>query len=262
MINWHRLFGLAVTDFFADSLYVVELEKDLSLRQQFLDVVILKKQPGTFAGRLPDGLDNLAEHNLLSYKSFQEPLDDWTLDELLGHFVNYRKQVSSARSALLSKNAFRLYGVSTRFPQKLADQVALTQRQAGVYEVRWGTTQLRVIVLREVLQAERNALWLLFSGLREQVAYGATQYQTQATDRSTILNQLFEKYQLEGLNMPYTMEDFRRDYVRDHLDLLTPEEILQRLPMKEVLQQLPVEELKAYLAQLERQSDQDKDSED
>ena len=126
MINWHRLFGLAVTDFFADSPYVVELEKDLSLRQQFLDVVILKKQPGTFSGRLPDGLDNLAEHNLLSYKSFQEPLDDWTLDELIGHFVNYRKQVSPVRSALLPKAAFRLYGVSTRFPQQLADQVPLT----------------------------------------------------------------------------------------------------------------------------------------
>jgi len=39
-------------------------------------------------------------------------------------------------------------------------------------------------------------------------------------------------------------------------------EILQQLPMKEVLQQLPVEELKAYLAQLEKQSEPDKDSED
>ena len=112
---------------------------------------------------------------------------------------------------------------------------------------------------------------LLFSGLREQVAYGAAHYQPQVTDTSTILNQLFEKYQLEGLNMPYTMEDFRRDYVRDHLDLLTPEEILQRLPMQEVLQQLPmqevlqqlpVEELKAYLAQLEQHAEQDEEPKD
>ena len=49
--------------------------------------------------------------------------------------------------------------------------------------------------------------------------------------------------------MPYTMEDFRRDYTRDHLDLLTAEEILQRLP---------TERIKAYLAQLEKQSDRDK----
>jgi hypothetical protein len=49
------------------------------------------------------------------------------------------------------------------------------------------------------------------------------------------------------------MEDFRRDYRRDHLGLLTVEEILQ---------QIPAEKLKAYLAQLERQPDQDKDKQD
>jgi hypothetical protein len=69
MIDWHRLFGLALTDFFTHSPFVVELEKDLSLKQQFLDVVILRKQPGEFEGPLPDGLDNLAEHNLLGYSA-------------------------------------------------------------------------------------------------------------------------------------------------------------------------------------------------
>jgi hypothetical protein len=58
------------------------------------------------------------------------------------------------------------------------------------------------------------------------------------------------------------MEDFERDYIREHLGVLTVEEILQLPPMKEVLQRLPVEELKAYLAQLEKQLAQDKDSED
>ena len=134
MIHWHRLFGLALTDFFTDSPYIVELEKDLSLRQQFLDVVILRKQPGALTQQLPDGLDTLADHNLLSYKSLHEPLDSWTLDELLGHFVNYRKQVSP-RGSLFPKAAFRLYGVSTRFPQKLAEEVALLSSQPGVYDV-------------------------------------------------------------------------------------------------------------------------------
>ena len=47
MINWHRLFGLALTDFFTESAWVVELEKDLSLKRQLLDVVILRKEKGT-----------------------------------------------------------------------------------------------------------------------------------------------------------------------------------------------------------------------
>jgi DNA-binding transcriptional MerR regulator len=67
------------------------------------------------------------------------------------------------------------------------------------------------------------------------------------------LNQLFANYQVEGITMPYTMEDFRRDYTRDHLELLTAEEILQRLP---------TEKIKAYLAQLEQQSDRDKKDKD
>jgi len=37
MIQWHRLFGLALADFFSGSPFVVELEKDLSIKQQFLD---------------------------------------------------------------------------------------------------------------------------------------------------------------------------------------------------------------------------------
>src|SRR6267154_2782725 len=70
--DWHRLFGLILTDFFTGSPFHVELEKDLSLKKQLLDVVVLRKGPGRFTGRLPDGLDNLATHNLITFKSHQE----------------------------------------------------------------------------------------------------------------------------------------------------------------------------------------------
>jgi hypothetical protein len=36
-MNWHRLFGLLLTDFFTASPFIVELEKDLSLKKQLLD---------------------------------------------------------------------------------------------------------------------------------------------------------------------------------------------------------------------------------
>ena len=48
MANWHRLFGLVLTDFFTGSPYIVELEKDLSLKKQLLDVVIIQKECGAF----------------------------------------------------------------------------------------------------------------------------------------------------------------------------------------------------------------------
>src|SRR5438876_2788347 len=146
-MNWHRLFGLLLTDFFTGSPFVVELEKDLSLKKQLLDVVILRKHPGPFAERLPDGLDNLATHNLISFKSHQETLHDWALKELTGHYVNYRKQVSPSLQELLPEADFRLFAVTARFPHNLAGQVAWAELQPGVYECRRGTDAIRVLVL-------------------------------------------------------------------------------------------------------------------
>jgi hypothetical protein len=54
--DWHRLFGLLLTDFFTGSPFTVEIERDLSVQQQLLDVVIVRRGRGRFAGRLPDGL--------------------------------------------------------------------------------------------------------------------------------------------------------------------------------------------------------------
>jgi hypothetical protein len=85
--EWHRLFGLLLTDIFADSPFAVEVERDLSQQQQFLDVVIVRRGRGRFRGILPDGLGNLADHNLITFKSLREALDDWAIRELIGHDV-------------------------------------------------------------------------------------------------------------------------------------------------------------------------------
>jgi len=252
MVSWHRLFGLMLTDLFSGSPLVVELEKDLSARKQLLDEALVRKEGGEFQGRLPDGLDNLAEHNLLSYKSLREALDDWAMDELIGHYVNYRKQASPSSGELLSSDQFRLYAISTRFPQKLAGQAALEPVQPGVYEVQWGSRRVRVLVLSQMPEDEHNAIWLLFSGRREKVIAAATQYPIHSGDTSTIINQLFECYQLEGIPMPYTLEDFRRDFTRDQLDLLPPEEILRRFTAEQRLEGLSPEEIRAFLERQEK----------
>jgi hypothetical protein len=242
-MDWHRLFGLILTDFFTDSPFVVELEKDLSLKKQFLDVIVLRKGPGVFAGRLPDGLEDLANHNLISFKSHQEALDDWALQELTGHYVNYRKQVSPSGQRLLPEEEFRLYAVCARSPHNLAGQVPWKEVHPGVYRCRFGTTEIRVVVLRELPQSEHNALWYLFSAVPEQVRYGAQHYRQRSDETSTFLQKLFAGYQREGLTMPYTIEDYRRDYAKEHLQKLTPEERLEGLSAKERLKGLSVEEL-------------------
>ena len=92
--RWHRLFGLPLSDHLAGSPFTVELEVDLSQRQQLLDVLVVRRRPGRVLRRLPDGLDDLVAHNLITFKSFREALTDWVLKELTGHYVNYRKQAS------------------------------------------------------------------------------------------------------------------------------------------------------------------------
>jgi hypothetical protein len=83
--RWHRLFGLLLSDHLADSPFSAILEMDLSLKQQFLDIVVVRRSPGRLTHPLPDGLDDLANHNLISFKSYWESLTDWTLKELTGH---------------------------------------------------------------------------------------------------------------------------------------------------------------------------------
>ena len=249
MIGWHRLFGLTLTDFFTDSAYRVELEKDLSFKQQFVAVLIIESETGKPVPEPPDGLENLARHNLLTYKSLHEPLDAWTLDELVGHYVNYRKQASSAAKLFLPNEDFHLYAVCTRAPEKLVKEkeTELHLVQAGVYEIKWGSKLVRVIVTSQVPQSANNAVWNLFSGITEHVQHATTNYRWRRSDNSGILNQLFQNYEIEGMNMPYTWDDYYRDVTREHLDWLPKEELLAKLSVEDRLKGLPPEEIEAYL---------------
>ncbi len=249
-MDWHRLFGLLLTDFFTGSPFVVELEPDLSRHRQYLDVVILRKGKGRFTEPLPDGLDDLAAYNLITFKSHQEPLDDWALKELTGHYVNYRKHVSPSLKQLLPEDNFRLYAVCSRYPHNLAGVVPWQELQPGVYQCQRGTDLIRVVVVRQLPEAAHNAPLYLFSGSEAQVAYGARQYRQRSEDTSTLLHQLFQGYQREGLAMPYTMEDFRRDYAKEHFKDLTPEEqreAIKGLSPEVRLEGLSVEEIEQFL---------------
>ncbi|MGE0085796.1 MAG: hypothetical protein AB7S75_15405 [Desulfococcaceae bacterium] len=224
MIPWHRLFGLTLTDYFFRSAYEVELEKDLSLKQQLLDVVITRKREGEIPDVLPEGLENLVSRNLMTYKSHQESLDGWTVEELIGHYANYRKQVSPSLGSLLPEEDFRLYAVSTRHPEKLAEQTEFREVCPGVYDVKWGIRDIRIIVLSRITESEKNSPWLMFSAVPDKVEYGAENYKWQ-TPVSGIMNRLFEKYRIEGITMPYTINDYLRETKEEVLGSLTPEDI-------------------------------------
>ena len=45
-VQWHRLFGLMLMDYLSNRGFRVELEKDLSVKRQPLDVVIVEQENG------------------------------------------------------------------------------------------------------------------------------------------------------------------------------------------------------------------------
>jgi hypothetical protein len=245
--DWHRLFGLLLTDFFTGSPFVVEVERDLSVQQRLLDVVVVRRRRGRFPDRLPDGLEGLVEYNLVTFKSHHEALDAWAVKELVGHYVAYRKLVSPSRSALLPEDRFGLYAVCARLPHNLSGQVPWQRIQTGVYDCRWGTDTVRVVVAGELPREAHNAPLHLFSASPELVGFGRIAYRRRSENTSLLLVQLLKGLQREGIAMVYTMEDFRRQFMKDSFAELTPQErleILETLPpekQKELLRGLPVE---------------------
>ena len=239
-INWHRLFGLLLMDYLSDRGFSVELEKDLSLKRQFLDVVIIKQEnkEAELSG-ICDGFDNLAEYNLLSYKSKREALNFWAIEELIGHYVNYRKVVGKRK---IKEEDIRLYAVSTRYPARLLSGVSTKKVVQGVYEIQILSRKIRIIVLSRLPLAQRNAVLAFFSFDSESVKFALENYQWNMNDGSTVINQLLEKYSLEGIAMPYTMEQFQKDYIKAHIGVLDPEEILSKFKTEDRLKGLRAEE--------------------
>ena len=276
---WHRLFGIALTDLFTGRPWRVELEKELALKSQRLDVLIIERLPGDPAvtdaaalAELPDGLENLTAHNVLSFKSKQEALDGWAMEELIGHYVTYRKlasiqaaaavpaterpddpvEPSAAVDRLLPEAAFRLFAVATRHPTKLLTQLSPGAQHPtawpGVYDLEWGSRRIRLIVLNALAKHPRNAPWELFASELDRIRYGLAHYQPRSPAAHLLPYHLANIHRLELPNMAYTLDDFKLDTYRmliDDFHALSLEErqaLLERMDVADRLRGLDAEE--------------------
>jgi hypothetical protein len=125
---------MALTQYFAGSGWKVDVEVDLSLQQQRLDLVVLRRVGGPAADPVwPDGFGTPAEYNLFTFKALKHPLNAFALKELASHGVNYRKLCSPSPDPddLLPEEHFRLLAASMHFPRQLASQIALQPRGPG-----------------------------------------------------------------------------------------------------------------------------------
>ena len=256
---WHRLFGLSWKDLLRDAPVTVEMEIDLSIKLQLLDVVIVRKGTDALPRRLPDGFEDLRPHNLISFKSYQEALDGWALDELVGHFVNYRKQASPTMQNLLPLEDFARFAVTVRYPRDLAHDLPLKEVGQGVYEARHFSGPLRIIVVHQLPKEVQNSMLLCFSAKPDVVQYGVKHYLPRSREWSTLLLHFWDRYRKEGIAMPYTMEEFMKESipnilkelpVEKRLEGLSPEERLEGLSPEERVKGLSLEMLTALIERM------------
>ncbi len=255
LLQWHRWFGLGLTDLLVGRPYTVDMERDLSVKKQLLDVVIVCRDTDIpEPDDLPDGLDGLREHNLITFKSFHEALDAEALVELVGHLSSYRKLVGGRDRGQLPMDRCRLYAVCVRSPQELLAEPRLARAGAGVYDLpMMARLSVRLVVIHELPETPKNALLHMFAFQERRARYGAEHYRPRSIHTSSFMDQLARRYSQEGWNMPFTVEEFNRqlfdEFLREmpeekKLEIaagLPPEKRLAGLSLDDLLKALPPE---------------------
>lgn len=270
-IQWHELLGKALADALMGLPYSISSEEELALRSQRLDVLIIEQSPSPQRlvappAERPDGLEDLAAHNLLSFKAAGQSFNAWAAEELISHFVTYRKLASiralrqlpvgddtpiaepSQRYPLLPVEQFRCYAIATRFPRNLVKQLPSKSCQktakSGLYQLRFGTRTLRLVVINQLELHPRNAPWGLFAtdDTHWQAAYRA--YRPRS-DIGAHLHNLIAYHRLGEGNMAHTQEDMKRDareWLKSFLPELDPEDRLKGLDPEDRLRGLDPED--------------------
>jgi hypothetical protein len=253
IVDWHQLFGLIVVDYLHEEPVDIQREVDVSLVQQLMDMVLIKEGDHEFKRALPDGMqDWLRRHNVISFKSHSETFGIDALDELFAGFVNYRKQVSPRSNRPVDRDQFRVLAICARFPLTLSKELPLTQVSAGVYESKYGVTTIRMVVASQLPLTANNAILHLFSASGEVLRYGMENYGPVNPDRSSLVRELFKGYELEGFEMPMTLEEFIERSNGRYLEETPAAEILKHKPAEEFLRVISPEERVKGLAPEER----------
>ena len=120
----------------------------------------------------------------------------------------------------------------------------------------WGTVTVRVVVAGELPAPSGQCAAASLHASPGLVGFGTIAYRRRSEDTSRLLDQLFERLHEEEHTVAYTMEDFRRDYIKKHFPLLAmkEQEILMRtLPAAlRLLESMPPEVRLAGLSPEER----------
>lgn len=244
--DWHRILGVVFAHTFADSSFEVQLEFDVATTPKRIDILVTSPQDApTSVPLLAEGIEGLKQHNLFTFKSHQESLTSRSLEELIGYYSAYLKTAAPSNKKELDRDSVRLFAIGTRRPSDILNNPKIPNLpiKPGVYEVEYGITPIRLIVINELELNKENANLLLFSNLRNRVEYAMKQHQLTPTKYETLIGQLLKRYQEEG--------------DQDMIDLLNPTEddaietwaqiesarkkFLKKIPLEDRLEGIPAE---------------------
>jgi hypothetical protein len=243
--QWHHLLGVAIADLYTGTSYKVEIEKELSLKKQQLDILLIEQKDDKLIlpSETPDGLENLNKHNLITFKSHQESLDHWAVQELISHYVTYRK-ILSTKNKNVSIADFNLYAISTKFPQKLFSTLKPKQLKQGVYSQEILNKIITFIILSEIPNKSKDYIWNLFSNNTSKIVKGLTILQQKHPRISSMLGIIFNQhYNLGELKMSYTIDDLTKEFVQENIHVLDTEQVLSKYSADEVLSKYSADEV-------------------
>lgn len=265
--EWHDLLSEGLTERVTHYPFTVYRELDLSRRKQRLDVAIMRLRdcdPSLLREEwedMPDGLTDLVEHNLLTYKPINSTLYCGSLWFLISYFAAYavmeqkgdlvenkdappeekeekkkatknEPPIEKYLETMIEQKRVRLYAVCTHRPTWLAELkvTVRAERENGIYTLEGYGLPMRLIVTQEVEVAPRNALWLLLSGDEAKVRYAQECYKENLKEETFegILKRVANLYQKEGMmieavNMEEVRKEMRREFVEENLDKVSKE---------------------------------------
>ncbi len=221
--DWHRLWAMMVSPLFKRLGCDVTAELDLSSKAQRLDMtVITKNEPLCFDNVDPDyylGFENLNDHNLISFKSFNEVFNMTAIEEFYGHFTNYKK----LKEIKSSSNKVNLYAVTHHFPRKLFKRFEGTDLLNCIIKDRLYDFNVFTPVRFIITKSFDHPILGLFSDDKDQITKSLHRLNKDGwllKNVSSYLKKIFKFYSLEGIDMAYTQEMWVRDYDPDNYNQL------------------------------------------
>ena len=237
---------------------------DVSQQEQLVDIVAVRRVEEIApeeSDDIPDiyweVFENFNKYNLISFKSYSESFNGFSLMEFYGHFVNYCKTNDYKQTDV------NLYAIVNHYPQYLLGPLKGTPflievKEKQVYDLCLTTMHpVRFIICTET----DNPILALFSGKQEKVLanYQRILQETTLFDKLSGYFNVFLEFFGEVITDMYTLEDFKRDYPPRVLPTL-PEDlggelwgvVMERLLLERVTKQAQAEVQAEAQAEAER----------